>query len=39
MWDGASWASLATEADEIANDISDCLANGEYDAYPELLKE
>ena len=39
MWDGASWASLATEADEIANDISDCLENGEYDAYPELLKE
>lgn len=39
MWDGANWASLATEADEIANDISDCLANGEYDAYPELLKE
>lgn len=39
MWDNASWASLATEADEIANDISDCLANGEYDAYPELLKE
>lgn len=39
MWDGASWASLATEADEIANDISDCLEDGEYDAYPELLKE
>lgn len=39
MWDGASWASLATEADEIANDISDCLENDEYDAYPELLKE
>ena len=39
MWDGASWASLATEADEIANDISDCLENGEYDAYPALLKE
>lgn len=39
IWDNASWASLASEADEIANDISDCLANGEYDAYPELLKE
>lgn len=39
MWDNASWASLATEADEIANDISDCLENGEYDAYPALLKE
>lgn len=39
MWDGASWASLATEADEIANDISDCLEDGEYDAYPALLKE
>lgn len=39
IWDNADWASLYTGGDEIANDIQECLSNGEYDAYPALMKE
>lgn len=38
IWNLADWASLETVAIDIEDDINECLANGEYEAYPELLK-
>lgn len=39
IWETRNWTSLSTNADETQQDIQECLNNGEYDAYPELLKE